>query len=112
MKIASPCYIPASETNMIALAVTWMAHEGSEEKVADIFRKLQTASRAEPGCLFYEVHRHLKDKRRFFIYEQYLDDHAIDAHRNSPHFQLYVREELHPIAARVEGELYKPLDEG
>jgi len=94
---------------MVVLAVEWRAHEGSEDEVARIFLKLQEASREEPGCLMYLVHRSLADHRRFFIYEQYRDDAAVDAHRNSPHFKQYVIEELHMIATRTTGELYKPL---
>jgi len=95
---------------MIVLAVEWRAHEGSEDKVAELFLKLQVASREEPGCLMYIVHRHVADQRRFFIYEQYKDDHAVDAHRNSPHFKRYVVEEIHMIATRTVGELYRPLE--
>ena len=43
---------------MVVLAVTWMANPGREEQVAQIFTKLQAASRQEPGCLMYVVHRH------------------------------------------------------
>jgi quinol monooxygenase YgiN len=96
---------------MIVLAVEWRAHEGSEDQLADLFLKMQEASRQEPGCLMYIVHRHVADQRRFFIYEQYKDDHAIDAHRNSPHFKRLVVEEIHMIATRTVGELYHPLEE-
>lgn len=94
---------------MIVLAVEWRAHEGSEQEVAEIFEKLQEASRKEPGCQMYIVHRHVADHRRFFIYEQYKDDAAVDAHRNSPHFKQYVIEGVHMIATRTTGELYTPL---
>ena len=56
---------------MVVLAVTWMAKPGHEVAVAEIFRKLTTASRQEPGCLMYLVHRHKTDPQCFFIYEQY-----------------------------------------
>ena len=48
---------------MIVLAVTWMANPGHEDEVAGIFGKLQAASRQEPGCLMYIVHRHKDDPR-------------------------------------------------
>jgi quinol monooxygenase YgiN len=96
---------------MIVLAVEWQAKEGCEGEVAEAFLKLQEASRKEPGCLMYIVHRSLAEQRRFFIYEQYRDDAAVDAHRNSPHFKQHVIEELHMIAIRTSGELYKPLTE-
>ena len=63
---------------MLVLAVNWLAHEGHENEVAVIFSKLQAASRQEPGCLMYVVHRHTEDPRRFFIYEQYRDAAALD----------------------------------
>jgi quinol monooxygenase YgiN len=94
---------------MVVLAVTWMANIGHEDEVAEIFRKVQSASRQEPGCLMYVVHRHKTDPRRFFIYERYRDDAAMDAHRNSPHFQEYVAKKLREIGERKEGELYAPL---
>jgi (4S)-4-hydroxy-5-phosphonooxypentane-2,3-dione isomerase len=96
---------------MVVLAVTWMANPGHQDEVVEIFRKLQSASRQEPGCLAYTVHRHKTDPRRFFIYEQYRDDAALDAHRNSPHFQEYVVKRLKEIGERKEGELYSPLTE-
>ena len=94
---------------MVVLAVTWMAKPGNEDEVAEIFRKLQAASRQESGCLMYIVHRHKTDSQRFFIYEQYRDDAALDAHRKSAHFQEYAVKTLRPIADRKEGELYSPL---
>jgi quinol monooxygenase YgiN len=51
----------------------------------------------------------MTDPRRFFIYEQYRDDAAREAHRNSPHFQQYVVKQLREIAERKEGDLYSPL---
>jgi len=55
------------------------------------------------------VHRHKTEPRRFFIYEQYKDDAALEAHRASPHFLQYARKELPKIADRIEGQLYEPL---
>jgi len=95
---------------MVVLAVTWMAKVGHENEVAEIFRKLTQESCKETGCLMYIVHRHKTDPRRFFIYEQYRDDGALEAHRQSPHFQQYAVNKLREIATRREGELYLPLD--
>ena len=94
---------------MIVLAVTWVANPGKEAEVAKIFRELEAASRQEPGCLMYIVHRHRTDPARFFIYEQYRDNAALEAHRQSPHFQRYALTELKGIGERQEGELYLPL---
>ncbi len=94
---------------MLVLAVNWLAHQGHENEVAIIFSKLQAASRQEPGCVMYVVHRHTEDPRRFFIYEQYRDAAALEAHRSSPHFQEYAVKALRNIGERQQGDLYKPL---
>ncbi len=96
---------------MVVLAVTWMAKTGREGETAVIFGKLTEESRKEPGCLMYMVHRHKTEPRRFFIYEQYKDDGALEAHRAAPHFMQYAKKELPKIAERVEGHLFVPLDE-
>jgi len=94
---------------MVVLAVIWMAKVGREGEVTSIFAKLAEESRKEPGCSVYQVHRHKTEARRFFIYEQYKDDAALEAHRNAPHFLQYARKDLPKIADRVEGNLYEPL---
>jgi len=94
---------------MIVLAVTWVARTGREAEVAALLSKLTEESRKEPGCVMYQVHRHRTEPRRFFIYEQYKDDAAIEAHRAAPHFMQYARKDLPKMADRTEGNLYEPL---
>jgi (4S)-4-hydroxy-5-phosphonooxypentane-2,3-dione isomerase len=94
---------------MVVLAVTWIAKNGRESEVAALFGRLTEESRKEPGCAMYQVHRHKTEPRRFFIYEQYRDDAALEAHRAAPHFLQYARKELPKVAERVEGQLYEPL---
>ena len=94
---------------MVVLAVTWIAKAGQEAEVTGIFSKLTEASRQEPGCVIFQVHRHKTEPRRFFIYEQYKDDAALEAHRATPHFLQYARKELPRVADRVEGVVYEPL---
>ena len=94
---------------MVVLAVTWVAKTGREAEVMGLFTKLTEESRKEPGCAMYLVHRHRTEPRRFFIYEQYKDEAALEAHRSAPHFLQYAKKELPKIADRVEGNLYEPL---
>jgi len=98
-----------TERMMVVLAKTWMAKVGREAELAGIFSKLTEESRKEPGCLMYVVHRHKTEPRRFFIYEQYKDDAALEAHRAAPHFLQYAKKELPKLGDRTEGHLYEPL---
>jgi (4S)-4-hydroxy-5-phosphonooxypentane-2,3-dione isomerase len=94
---------------MVVLAVTWMAKTGREAEAAAVLEKLTAESRKEPGCVMYQVHKHKTDSRRFFIYEQYKDNAALEAHRAAPHFLQHAKKELPRVADRIEGHLYEPL---
>src|SRR5947199_9600131 len=94
---------------MVVLAVTWTAKTGRETEVAALLAKLTEQSRKEPGCAMYQVHRHKTEPRRFFIYEQYKDDSALEANRAAPHFLQYVKKQLPKVADRVESHLYEQL---
>jgi quinol monooxygenase YgiN len=94
---------------MVVLAVTWMAKTGRESEAAAVFEKLTAESRKEPGCVMYQVHKHKTDSRRFFIYEQYKDDAALEAHRAAPHFLQHAKKDLPRVADRIEGHLFEPL---
>ena len=94
---------------MIVLKVDMLVKPGTEQKCREYIQILQEHSRKEPGCVMYQVHKHKTDPRRFFIYEQYKDDAALEAHRTAPHFLQYAKKELPKVADRVEGHLYEPL---
>ncbi|MEO5936230.1 MAG: putative quinol monooxygenase [Terriglobales bacterium] len=94
---------------MICLNVLLTVKPGAEAEVATLFKPLAEASRKEPGCLMYIAHQHRDDPTRFLVYEQYQDDGALDAHRNSPHFKQYAAEGfyLHVIDRQV--DIFRPL---
>jgi quinol monooxygenase YgiN len=94
---------------MIVLAVNWTAKPGKEKAAERLFRELTEASRQEAGCLMYLVHRHRDDPTRFFIYEQYEDEAALEAHRDTPHFKDIARGSLPQVADRRDANLYQPL---
>lgn len=94
---------------MICVAVTYVIKPGHEDEAIALFRKLTGATRAEPGCRMYQAHRSTSDPRRFFLYEQYDDQAALDAHRVAPHFTQYAAGGLFQILESRAPELYEPL---
>lgn len=92
------------------VAVTWVAHPGEEAEVERCIRELVALSRAEPGVLTYQAHRDPSDPRVFYLYEQYADEAAYDAHLASPHVQaIGFGDALPRLEARVRG-VYVPFD--
>jgi quinol monooxygenase YgiN len=94
---------------MICLNVLLTARAGEEHRVAELFPKLQDASRKEPGCLMYVVHQHLTEPRKFLVYEQYKDEAAIEFHRNSPHFQELAANQIYKLIESRQADLFRPL---
>jgi quinol monooxygenase YgiN len=94
---------------MICVAVTYVIKPGFEDEAAVLFGKLTGPTRAEPGCQMYLAHRSTTDPRRFFLYEQYDDQAALDAHRASPHFEQFAKGGLFPIIESRSPEIYTPL---
>jgi quinol monooxygenase YgiN len=74
----------------------WRAKEGKEDRLAELIEELAPPSRAEPGSVFYQAQRSVDDPRLFYLYEQYADEAAYQAHMDSEHFTRLVKEEAIP----------------
>jgi quinol monooxygenase YgiN len=96
---------------MICLAVTFVVKPGHEEEAIGLFAKLTEHTVAEPGCRMYLAHRSTTDPNRFFLYEQYDDQAALDAHRAAPHFDQYAKQGLFTMIESRSPELYVPLSD-
>jgi (4S)-4-hydroxy-5-phosphonooxypentane-2,3-dione isomerase len=56
----------------------------------------------EPGCLRFDVIHDRDDPNRFYFYEVYRDEAALEAHRQTPHFKLYFEKTRTWLAAPPE----------
>ncbi len=94
---------------MICLAVTYVMKPGTEADTLERLAKLTEATRLEPGCRFYQTHRSTTEPRKFFLYEQYDDEVALEFHRATPHFIEHVVGGLMINAESRAPEFYSPL---
>jgi quinol monooxygenase YgiN len=88
----------------------WTAKPREEEAVAAALARLAEASRSEPGNLAYQPHRDPDDPRVFVIYEVYVDEDAITAHTESPHFQEHALGDAIPRLEKREREYLETWD--
>jgi quinol monooxygenase YgiN len=95
---------------MICIAVTYLIQVGRDDEAVELFRPLAEQTRTEPGCKMYAVHRSTTEPRRFFLYEQYVDQAALDAHRAAPHFEKYAKGGLFPLLESRSPEIYELLE--
>jgi quinol monooxygenase YgiN len=91
------------------LVVAWVAKLGGESAVERILQTMIPLTRAEPGCIRYEVFRAVEDPRRFLLVEVYKDDAALQTHTDSDHFKRYVLGEALALLESRERVGYEPL---
>ncbi len=61
----------------------------------------------EPGCTQYRVHRSTENPDLFLLYEEYVDQAAIEAHRRMPQFQEIIEGTIVPLLDKREREFYE-----
>lgn len=58
---------------------------GKEAAFRDELLRVNGPSRAEPGCLSFEVFESLRDPSVFAVYSEWIDDASFDLHASLPH---------------------------
>jgi quinol monooxygenase YgiN len=82
---------------MISFTVRLTFEEGDRDSLTQMLRSLTHESRLEPGCASYLANFVEAEPLTVLIYEQYVDEAALEAHRNSPHFQRYAAGGLYKL---------------
>ena len=75
---------------MISLIVRLRFVSEDRAEIAEMLKELAIASRREEGCVSFIPHHLVDDPDIVLIYEQYRDEKAMAAHRNTEHFKKYV----------------------
>jgi quinol monooxygenase YgiN len=75
-----------SDSTFVALMARWTISPSDAPAIEAILGELATASRAEPGCLRYEVYREQGEPCSYVLIERYRDEAALEDHRASEHF--------------------------
>jgi (4S)-4-hydroxy-5-phosphonooxypentane-2,3-dione isomerase len=83
---------------------------GAGNNVAAIFATHAAPTRAEPGCVRFVVNRRNADVDRFVLYEQYADEAAFEAHRQTSHFREYIEQAVVPLLVEREWQRYRVIE--
>jgi quinol monooxygenase YgiN len=95
---------------MVSLVVHFTVKPGMEARAKEFIRTMEEHSRKEPGCRQYVGLQSMDDSREFCFYEQYDDEAALKAHRNSAHFKTYVINGLDEILETRTRQLYNVVN--
>ena len=95
---------------MIVLTAKYFVKAGKGDEVEAALRRMAPIVKAtEPGCALYHANRAAENPDMFLLYEQYNDQVALDAHRNTPHFKDIIEGTIVPLLDKRERELYQPV---
>lgn len=79
------------------------------DKVKALLLQLQSLSLQEEGCLVYQPHQPVDDAGTIVLYEVYKNEAAVQAHRNSDHFQQLALGQIVPLLESREVEILSPI---
>ena len=92
----------AMPLNVFAIIDAKPEHVASVEKA---LREMLAPTRAEDGCLQYELNRHLDNPARLMMIERWRDEAALDHHAATPHIARLRR----AMAGRVDRTTFSRL---
>lgn len=81
---------------MVLVIARYTISAGREEEVLALLPELARQSRTEPDNLAFEAFRNVEDERSVVLLERYASRESLDAHRDTPHFQRLVVEQIIP----------------
>lgn len=92
---------------MIVLVAMYHCRPGTGDEVEAHLRRMAPLVRQrEPGCALYHACRARDDPDLFLLYEHYVDEAALQAHRETPHFKEIIEGAIVPLLEQRERALY------
>lgn len=95
---------------MLINAVIYTFPAERAEEAAGVLRSLRDASRAEAGCIAFDVARSTDDPNTFVLYEEWRDQAALDFHYKTEHFERFGVNGVRKLASNRLGHRCLPLD--
>lgn len=77
---------------MFAMLVEINVQEGKEQEFLEIFERNHLGTRQEKGNLRFDVLRDPEIRTRFYAYEVYENEAALEHHRKTAHYHRCVQE--------------------
>src|SRR6266487_1961372 len=92
---------------MIVLVARYHGKPGQGNAIEAALKQMAPrVAESEPGCKLYHVCRSQEHPDLFLLYEHYIDEAALLAHRETPHFEEIIEGTIMPLLEKRERELY------
>ena len=98
---------------MRTMLARYRAQPGHGDAVEATLQTMAVAvARDEPGCVLYRAARSVEEPDVFVLYEEYVDEAALLAHRETPHFRALIEDTVIPVLISREREVLVPVTPG
>jgi autoinducer 2-degrading protein len=95
---------------MRTLLARYRAQPGRGDLVEATLRTMaDEVAEHEPACLVYRASRSLEDPDVFVLYEEYEDEAALAAHRETAHFRDLIEGTIVPVLVSRDREILAPI---
>jgi quinol monooxygenase YgiN len=86
------------------------AKQGSEERLQQELTALVGPSRAEKGCINFDLHRAAEDRGLFFFYENWSSKVDLDKHLEEPHIKVFLSKTDDLLAEPIAATFWIPIN--
>ena len=73
----------------ITKRVTFISKDGCEKQMKELLSAMVEPSKAEKGCIFYEIVQYKENPKKFMAVETWENEEALDGHKASAHYKTY-----------------------
>lgn len=80
---------------MFAMLVEINIKPEKQQEFLDLFKYHQHETSMEPGNIRFDVLQDPKNHSKFYAYEVYANEEALNAHRQTPHYKHCIKELEH-----------------
>lgn len=92
---------------MVVLVAKYIVKPGKGDAVDAALRRMAPLVKAgEPECTLYHANRAADNPDLFLLYEHYVDQAALVAHRETPHFKEIIEGTIVPLLKHRAREIY------
>jgi len=95
---------------MLVNAVIYTFPAEKAEEAAGMLRSLRDRSRAEAGCITFDVSRSIDDPNAFVLYEEWRDQATLDEHYQTEHFKTFGVNGVRTLATNRLAHRCSPLE--
>ena len=97
--------------NKVTVVASFKAKPGMEGTVREAIEAVIAPTRAEPGCINYDLHQSTEDPSLYMLYENWVSKNDLDEHLAMPYLKDLIAKANDMLAEPVGIALYKMISE-